>query len=71
MMKEPARKLQTACELIEEIRLVPEKGSLSIQLFGELAALINLASKRPHSSGTGAQVTMVAGVGFEPTTFRL
>ena len=71
MMKEPARKLQTACELIEEIRLVPEKGMLSIQLFGELAALINLASKRPQSGGTGAQVTLVAGVGFEPTTFRL
>jgi site-specific DNA recombinase len=58
-------------ELIEEIRLVPEKGKLSIQLFGELAALINLASERPRSGGTGVQVTLVAGVGFEPTTFRL
>ena len=33
-------------ELIEEIRLVPEKGKLSIQLFGELAALINLTNDR-------------------------
>jgi site-specific DNA recombinase len=57
-------------ELIEEIRLVPEKGKLSIQLFGELAAIINLANA-PRSGGTGAQVTLVAGVGFEPTTFRL
>jgi site-specific DNA recombinase len=56
-------------ELIEEIRLVPEKGRLRIELFGELAALINLAGGRPR--GKGAQVTLVAGVGFEPTTFRL
>ena len=57
--------------LIEEIRLVPEKGRLKIELFGELAALINLANGRARSGGTGVQVTMVAGVGFEPTTFRL
>ena len=58
-------------ELIEEIRLVPEKGKLRIELFGKLAALINLANKNPRSGGTGVQVTLVAGVGFEPTTFRL
>jgi GH15 family glucan-1,4-alpha-glucosidase len=40
-------------ELIEEIRLVPEKGRLRIELFGELAALINLAGGRPR--GKGAQ----------------
>jgi site-specific DNA recombinase len=57
--------------LIEEIRLVPEKGKLRIELFGELAALINLANGSPRSGGTGVQVTLVAGVGFEPTTFRL
>jgi site-specific DNA recombinase len=58
-------------ELIEEIRLVPEHGMLSVQLFGELAALLNLSNEHPRSGGTGAQVTLVAGVGFEPTTFRL
>jgi site-specific DNA recombinase len=46
-------------ELIEEIRLVPEKGRLRIELFGELAALIDLAAGRPR--GKGAQVTLVAG----------
>jgi site-specific DNA recombinase len=51
-------------DLIEEIRLVPEKGKLRIELFGKLAALINLANKNPRSGGTGAQVTLVAGVGF-------
>ena len=50
---------------------MPEKGKLRIELFGKLAALINLANKHPRSGGTGVQVTLVAGVGFEPTTFRL
>jgi site-specific DNA recombinase len=31
-------------ELIEEIRLVPKHGELEIELYGELAALINLAN---------------------------
>src|SRR5262245_41244121 len=57
--------------LIEEIQLVPVDGRLTLHLFGELGALLNLANKRPRSGGAGAQVTMVAGVGFEPTTFRL
>jgi site-specific DNA recombinase len=58
-------------ELIEEIRLVPKDGKLQVELYGELAALLNLANERPRSKGTGAQITLVAGVGFEPTTFRL
>jgi hypothetical protein len=48
-------------ELIEEIRLVPKRGELEIQLYGELAALINLANGHPRSKGTGVQVTLVAG----------
>ena len=58
-------------ELIEEIRLVPKSGKLQVELYGELAALLNLANKYPRSKETGVQITMVAGVGFEPTTFRL
>ena len=50
---------------------MPGKGKLRIDLFGELAALINLANGHPRSGGTGVPVTLVAGVGFEPTTFRL
>jgi site-specific DNA recombinase len=57
--------------LIEEIRLVPQKSTLRIELFGELAALISLANQHPRSGGTSVPVTLVAGVGFEPTTFRL
>ena len=57
--------------LIEDVRLVPEEGRLRIELSGELAALISLANQHPRSSGTRVPVTLVAGVGFEPTTFRL
>ena len=48
-------------ELIEEIRLVPEGGTHRIELYGELAALINLANKHPRSRKAGVQVTLVAG----------
>ena len=58
-------------ELIQEIRLVPENGKLRIELYGELAALINLANEQPRHKETEVQITLVAGVGFEPTTFRL
>ncbi len=67
--------------LIDEIRLVPEDGHLRIHLVGQLAALFTLAQGkksgaqkhlRPdHLSEIGPQVTLVAGAGFEPTTFRL
>jgi hypothetical protein len=32
-----------------------------VELYGELAALINLANEHPRSQGTGVQVTLVAG----------
>jgi len=65
--------------LIDTIRLVPQDGSLSIELYGELSALLALCvdTTRKHPRGatagvTGdAQIKLVAGVGFEHTTFRL
>ena len=57
--------------LIDEVRLVPGGDALKIELYGELAALIGLTNEHPRSKETGVQVTLVAGVGFEPTTFRL
>ena len=62
-------------ELIDEVRLVPENGELRIDLRGELAGILSLcdSKKKPASSyeGRAEQIKMVAGVGFEPTTFRL
>jgi site-specific DNA recombinase len=47
--------------LIEEIRLVPEKDRLRIELFGQLSALFNLTAQLPRSAGTKEPVTLVAG----------
>ena len=61
--------------LITAVRLVPVQDQLEIELYGELAALLSLGlankHKHPRSNDPGVQVTLVAGVGFEPTTFRL
>jgi site-specific DNA recombinase len=63
--------------LIEAIRLVPEDGQLQIELSGDLAAILDLCAgkklemKHPRQGMAGVQETLVAGVGFEPTTFRL
>ena len=48
--------------LIDEVRLVPKDGTLKIELYGELAALLSLGqNKHPRSRETGVQVTLVAG----------
>ena len=62
--------------LIEEIRLVPDEGELRVELTGELAGILALAadSKKPgglSAAGLAEQIKMVAGIGFEPMTFRL
>ena len=66
---------ETIRGLIEAIHLVPDEGNLRIEIYGELAALISLGQKRkskhPGGDPSGVQITLVAGVGFEPTTFRL
>ena len=62
-------------QLIEKVRLVPEGKTLNIELFGELAALLSLGiepnNKHPLADAEGVQVTLVAGAGFEPATFKL
>src|SRR5262249_21614617 len=63
-LDEEHTRLETAeCipELIDEMRFVPKHGELEIALYGELAALINLANGQPRSKGTGLQITLVAG----------
>ncbi len=62
--------------LIDEIRLVPEGGALKIELRGELAGILALASESTtarglSTTGLAEQIKMVAGRGFEPLTFRL
>ncbi|WP_425044986.1 recombinase family protein [Primorskyibacter sp. S87] len=59
--------------LLSEIRLIPERGTLAIELVGELAGLLALGQTKTASetNAPGRSVTMVAGAGFEPATFRL
>ena len=62
-------------QLIERVQLIPVNGELKIELYGELAALLKLGTEpkdeHPQAESEGVQITLVAGVGFEPTTFRL
>ncbi|MBM2295189.1 zinc ribbon domain-containing protein [Sulfitobacter pseudonitzschiae] len=68
--------------LIDRIVLSPTApdGKLSIHLEGALAALLRLGSGGKSNQGPGSEsqafeyneeLVLVAGVGFEPTTFRL
>ena len=59
-------------EIVDEIRLIPVDGQLGVYLVGNLAAILDLCAKKsPGSLETGVQITLVAGAGFEPATFRL
>jgi site-specific DNA recombinase len=61
--------------LVEEVRIVPAGGEVTIELRGELAGILALAETAKKGSSShqdkALQIKMVAGVGFEPTTFRL
>ena len=60
--------------LVDKIVLTPRDGKLQVDLAGDLAAILAMATnKKPAENEPDGmvQVKMVAGVGFEPTTFRL
>ena len=65
--------------LIIEVRLTPDKldpkSPLTIELRGELAAMLALGSGEHKNAATpervAAQMKLVAGAGFEPAAFRL
>ena len=60
--------------LIEKIVVVPVDGKLTVDLYGEIGSILRLAagSKNQDALATMAeQLVVVAGAGFEPTTFRL
>ena len=63
----------TLRSLVKNIILTPENGELQIDVRGDLAGIlaISLKSKRPAGGAGQSQVKMVAGIGFEPMTFRL
>ncbi len=62
--------------LVDRITLTPnDQGKLDIDLYGDLAGILTLATNQDRpldkSDPSVVQVKVVAGVGFEPTTFRL
>jgi site-specific DNA recombinase len=71
-------------DLIQKVVLVPRAGAkgLDAVLHGDLARILQLCEaaeeksgsrkrKLPGQGGPGSQVSVVAGAGFEPATFRL
>jgi hypothetical protein len=60
--------------LIDRIVLTPVGGGLCAELHGDLAVLARFAHMekgRAEPNGGPERLSVVAGVGFEPTTFRL
>ena len=81
-LNDPAVRLEAADALralIDRIELYPggDGPGIDAVLHGDLAQILALCqsveSKRklPRAVGSGSQLSVVAGVGFEPTTFRL
>jgi hypothetical protein len=81
-LSEALRDPATAPEAAEDIRgLVgkvilkpgPGRGQIDAVLHGELGAILELMAQKGKSRtpGVGVRLSVVAGVGFEPTTFRL
>ncbi len=64
--------------LIDRIVLQPlDERGLAIELHGDLVEILTLCeertskSKSPADGSAGGLLSVVAGAGFEPTTFRL
>ncbi len=60
--------------MIERIIVTPVEDGFTIDLHGELGAILALVDgkqKLPDTKRAGSSLSVVAGVGFEPTTFRL
>ncbi|CAH1654888.1 Resolvase domain protein [Hyphomicrobiales bacterium] len=74
---------ETLRGLIEKISLTPgpERGEIYATLHGELVAILNWTEQqvignaakttKPAADATGLSLSVVAGTGFEPVTFRL
>ena len=69
---EAVEAVQIIRSLIVSIKPVPDGDRLVIELEGDLAAILALTNDdRPRPGARGRQITLVAGAGFEPATFRL
>jgi site-specific DNA recombinase len=68
---------QSLRKLIDKIVLTPQPQGYSIDLHGDLAGILTLASGKSNKTACAglaeavSQVSLVAGAGFEPAAFRL
>ncbi|WP_367181302.1 recombinase family protein [uncultured Roseobacter sp.] len=76
-LSDPAIRLQaidTIQGLIDHIKVTPTNTGFDVELHGELGAILDMVDqndRRPAVETAGRSFSVVAGVGFEPTTFRL
>ncbi|WP_425506408.1 recombinase family protein [Sulfitobacter undariae] len=76
-LSDPAIRLkaiETIQSLIDHIKITPTNTGFDVELHGELGAVMEMVDqneRRPAEQTAGRSLTVVAGVGFEPTTFRL
>ena len=56
-------------ELIDTVSVSPMKNGWEVKIKGEVGRMVNLAEGKTEQNQCSVKV--VAGVGFEPTTFRL
>ncbi|WP_193747998.1 zinc ribbon domain-containing protein, partial [Leisingera sp. ANG-S5] len=68
-LNDPATKSEAGTilrSLLSEVRLIPENGSLAIELVGELAGLMALGQTKAalKAGASGRSVSLVAGAGF-------
>ena len=68
--------MQVLRGLIEQVSIGPAKDGLEIEVIGEIAKMVELgigpnAKRASLDEKLTRSVKVVAGVGFEPTTFRL
>jgi site-specific DNA recombinase len=54
-----------------EVRAGPKRGETEVTLVGTLAGILALGTNKNAAPEDGGTFLLVAGVGFEPTTFRL
>ena len=70
----PAQAKKILRGLVDKVVVSSAEGGFALDLYGDLAGILTLASNAKQPSGRGAgglQVSMVAGAGFEPAAFRL
>ena len=76
-LSDPAIRLkaiETIQGLIDHIKVTPTNTGFDVELRGELGAIMEMVDtkhERPADLTAGRSLSVVAGVGFEPTTFRL